>query len=225
MNRALLHLKAMSRDLLWAPLGVALLFLTLALTSEGVRHPATLTIWSEMILPAVGAVLAAYGAALAGDPTDPLPRTFAFPAWRLVLERFLLLLGLVVLTDAVVSLLFFVALLPATGGPWPGLALVLAGMPPLLLFAALALLLTQLLGGSTAGAAGSLAFWLGAVMFRRPAYQMPWLLFHPFETYLYASSPYYLWNRVCVTAAGLLILGVALLTLRRVPRSASPGPG
>lgn len=220
LSRARYHLTIAGLDTLWLPAAAGLGFWLLVLNGgDAIQNRSALLLWSEVLLPGIAGLLCAYSASPAGDPARDLVFTSPRGAARVYLERYALLISACLLLSLGLGWLISATVLPELG--WPAaVQATLLGLPPLLLFSALALLAAGLSGGPAGGAALAGGAWLLLLLGRSLASHPVGEWLYPFAYYFEPGPRVWLANRLLVLVLGLaLLLGFVAQVLSR-PRPA-----
>ncbi|MHB1415527.1 MAG: hypothetical protein ACYC1C_09755 [Chloroflexota bacterium] len=211
------HMLIYRREQLWLPLGLwALFVLMLVLFRQEARITDITSSFLGVVLPLMGGILAA--AALVEDPALELQLAAPRPPWRMLVERLVLLLGII----AVAALTYQVALLVAgvdIGHLGNLLQRQLVWLIPTLALMGLASLLAIVSVQSTVGVLGVGVIWLFQVIFHS------WVAADPYMRYVFLfmnsmvpDSPDLLANQLCLLGLAAAFTAGAAVLLRREER-------
>ncbi len=208
------HLRTLGWDCVGFPLLVGICYAFLIRGSDQLGARAALMLWSEVLLPGIAAVLVAHAVSAARDCVRPLVCTQQRIGWQVYLERYLLVVGLMVLVGLGIDGVLAVLL-----GAAPGLVFeaALSGLPVLIQLTALAVLAAELLHNASAGAALAAGIWLWWMLAQGVAFRPAWEFIYPFLTYINPGSAAWLVNRFVVLNMGILCLDFYLNQIQQQP--------
>jgi uncharacterized integral membrane protein len=211
------HLRT-ARHLIVMLLGVTLIWILLLFTVRTSTRQTTylLLVYGEVALPAI---LGSWTAKLLlGDPTLEVLLVMPYPAWRILLERFMVAVGSAVLAYS--SLMATTVVLFAMGSlEMPLIQLLIGGAVAGTVFASIGLFATLQMRNTVSGGLMVAAVWGAGLLLREAllAHAVGQLV-HPFLTLMAPASPIWPLNRLTLSAVAITCAVMAARLARQEER-------
>lgn len=200
-----------------AMMGICLLLIILLKANTG-RDASTSVVLAfiEAALPLATAIIA--NSLFLDDPALELQYTVPRPLWRTLLEKGVLLIGIMTMFYGLFAVIIYLLGVPLVGwGVLPTGALV--WVVPAVAWLGIAFTIGAFLGNGVAGNALAALLWMICFLVRDFFLTSPnWRAIYPFMTIFEPSSPDWLLNRAGLMVVGLVGIGAALILLRKGER-------